>query len=313
MPSTTEIVPFSAHHADQFTDLFNAHLGAVVPGFALPATYLSERLTRDPGESIVDPWVVERRTLLAVDHDRVVAATHILRYGATPDVGPAYRNAAEVAWLIAWPPACEPAERLLTAATDLIAGWGIEDPFLCTGSMFVPSLSGIPETWPHIAAVVRMAGFAPDAEREELLYAGRIDHLEPPAEPPVDGLRLERRLAEFAPRFKAVLDGEPIGYFDVGFDVTEGGRLPALAGWADPWSLWVDERHRSQGVGSWLVRSAIPYLRLAGCDRMLVPVAIEDDGAGAGRFYERLGLMRVARLDRAWTAVAKAADQPAAS
>jgi GNAT superfamily N-acetyltransferase len=110
-------------------------------------------------------------------------------------------------------------------------------------------------------------------------------------------------MCDFAPRFAAELGGESIGLFDVRCDLTGGGVLPALAGWAEPWNLWVEEAHRSQGVGSWLVHSAAPYLRLGGCDRMLLTVAVDDERAGAGRFYERLGLVRLARLDRAWMAV----------
>jgi GNAT superfamily N-acetyltransferase len=305
MSSTTEVVPLAPDHLDQLTELLNAHLDAVVPGFALPAAYLAERLTRDPGEAIVDPWVVRRRSLVGVERDRVVAAAHLLRYGATPEVGPAFRNVGEVAWLLAWPSSCEAANAVLAAGLRQLGDWGAEAPWLCTGSMFVPTVSGIPDTWPHIAAILRGAGYAPEPEREELLYGGRIDHLDPPAAPPIEGLVLARRMCDFAPRFAAELAGETIGLFDVGSDVTAGGVLPALAGWADPWNLWVDERHRSQGVGSWLVRSAAPYLRLGGCDRMLVTVAVDDERAGAGRFYERLGLARLARLDRAWRTAGK--------
>jgi GNAT superfamily N-acetyltransferase len=305
MSSTTEVVPLAPDHLDQLTGLLNAHLDAVVPGFALPAAYLAERLTRDPGEAIVDPWVVRRRTLVGVERDRVVAAAHLLRYGATADVGPAYRNVGEVAWLLAWPSSCEAADAVLAAGVRQLADWGAEAPWLCTGSLFVPTVSGIPDTWPHIAAILRGAGYAPEPEREELLYGGRIDHLDPPPAPPIEGLVLARRMCDFAPRFAAELAGETIGLFDVSSDVGDGGALPALAGWADPWNLWVDERYRSQGVGSWLVRSAVPYLRLGGCDRMLVTVAVDNERAGAGRFYERLGLVRLARLDRAWRTAGK--------
>jgi GNAT superfamily N-acetyltransferase len=302
MPSTTEVVPFAPDHLDQLTELFNAHLDAVVPGFALPGAYLAERLVRDPGEAIVDPWVVRRRTLVAVERDRLVAAGHVLRYGATSEVGPAFRNVGEVAWLMAWPSVRAAAEDVLAAGMSLLADWGTEAPWLCTGSMFVPTVSGVPDTWPHIAAILRAAGYTPDPDREEVLYGGRIDHLEPPSAPPIEGLGLARRMCDFAPRFAAELGGESIGLFDVGSDVTAGGVLPALAGWAEPWNLWVDERYRSQGVGSWLVRSAASYLRLGGCDRMLVTVAVDGERAGAGRFYGRLGLVRLARLERAWSA-----------
>jgi GNAT superfamily N-acetyltransferase len=303
MSSPTEVVPFAPDHLDQPAELFNVHLDAVVPGFALPGPYFGARLLRDPGEAIVDPWVVRRRTLVAIERDRVVAAGHVLRYGATPEVGPAFRNVGEIAWLMAWPSACAAAEAVLAAGLNLLADWGTETPWLCTGSMFVPAVSGIPDTWPHIAAVVRAAGFAPELEREEVLYGGRIDHLEPLPAPPIEGLVLTRRMCDFAPRFAAELAGESIGLFDVRCDLTGGGVLPALAGWAEPWNVWVDEAHRSQGVGSWLVHSAAPYLRLGGCDRMLLTVAVDDERAGAGRFYERLGLVRLARLDRAWMAV----------
>jgi GNAT superfamily N-acetyltransferase len=212
----------------------------------------------------------------------------------------------EIAWLLAWPAACDAAEAVLAAGLRRLADWGAEAQWLCTGSMFVPTVSGIPDTWPHIAAILRAVGYAPEPEREEVLYAGRIDRLEPPPAPPIEGLVLARRMCDFAPRFAAELAGESIGLFDVRSDVTAGGMVPALAGWAEPWNLWVDERYRSQGVGSWLVRSAAPYLRLGGCDRMLVTVAIDDERAGAGRFYERLGLVRLARLDRAW----KTAGEP---
>jgi GNAT superfamily N-acetyltransferase len=306
MSSTTEVVSLAPDHLDQLTGLLNAHLDAVVPGFALPAAYLAERLTRDPGEAIVDPWVLRRHTLVAVERDRVVAAAHLLRYGATADVGPAFRDVGEIAWLLAWPAACDAAEAVLAAGLRRLADWGAEAQWLCTGSMFVPTVSGIPDTWPHIAAILRAVGYAPEPEREEVLYAGRIDRLEPPPAPPIEGLVLARRMCDFAPRFAAELAGESIGLFDVRSDVTAGGMVPALAGWAEPWNLWVDERYRSQGVGSWLVRSAAPYLRLGGCDRMLVTVAIDDERAGAGRFYERLGLVRLARLDRAW----KTAGEP---
>ena len=34
---------------------------------------------------------------------------------------------------------------------------------------------------------------------------------------------------------------------------------------------------------------------------MLVTVAVDDERAGARRFYERLGLVRLARLERTWS------------
>jgi hypothetical protein len=58
-------------------------------------------------------------------------------------------------------------------------------------------------------------------------------------------------------------------------------------------------------VGTWLVRHAAAWLRLAGCDRVVFPVAAGDERAGAGRFHRRLGLDVLARLDRAWVPAAR--------
>lgn len=44
------------------------------------------QLERDPGEFKVDPWVIERATLVADQRERIVAAAHLLRYAA--DVAP---------------------------------------------------------------------------------------------------------------------------------------------------------------------------------------------------------------------------------
>ncbi len=38
-------------------------------------------MERDPGEYIVDPWVIERETWVAIEDDRLVAAVHLHRYG----------------------------------------------------------------------------------------------------------------------------------------------------------------------------------------------------------------------------------------
>jgi hypothetical protein len=58
--------------------LINAHLSALVPGWALPESYIASKLQRDPGEYVVDPWVIGRTTLCAIERQGVVAATHLL-------------------------------------------------------------------------------------------------------------------------------------------------------------------------------------------------------------------------------------------
>ena len=66
---------------DQVARLVNAHIAAVLPGVAVPTAALLGQLEREPGEYIVDPWVVERQALVAVQRERVVAAASLKRYG----------------------------------------------------------------------------------------------------------------------------------------------------------------------------------------------------------------------------------------
>ena len=87
MPSI-EVRPFRRADRQQLTDLVNMHASAVVPGLSVSVAAVLSQLERQPGEYIVDPWVSERLTLVAEQHERVAAAAHLLRYGAGEHVGP---------------------------------------------------------------------------------------------------------------------------------------------------------------------------------------------------------------------------------
>ena len=78
------------------------------------------------------------------------------------------------------------------------------------------------------------------------------------------------------------------------------GQLPALAGWAELSELETCEMMRNRGVGSWIVRHAVKWLRLAGCERIVMAVAGENERAGAGRFYNRFGWMPLVRERKHW-------------
>lgn len=94
-----------ACHADrqQLADLINGHIAAVVPGLGLSVAAVLSQLERQPGEYIVDRWVIERMTLVAEKNERVVAAAHLLRYAGDERVSPPYRNSGEIRWLLFWP------------------------------------------------------------------------------------------------------------------------------------------------------------------------------------------------------------------
>src|ERR1700704_239094 len=98
MPSTV-IRPFERRDREQVTDLVNAHIGAVLPGVSVSVNAVMSQLEREPGEAIVDPWVSERATLVAIERERVIAAAHLLRYASDARVSESYRDLGEIRWL----------------------------------------------------------------------------------------------------------------------------------------------------------------------------------------------------------------------
>src|SRR4051812_28084090 len=108
-----EIRPFARHDRDQLCDLVNAHIKAGVPGCSVPLATLLAQMEREPGEYIVDPWVIERETRVAIDNDRLVAAAHLHRYGEDTTVGVALRDVAAVSWLVCWPASLDVGRELI--------------------------------------------------------------------------------------------------------------------------------------------------------------------------------------------------------
>ena len=68
-----EVRPFRRDDREQVAALVNAHVKAVIPGTSVPVNAVLSQLEREPGEFIVDPWVTERATLVAVEQGRIVA------------------------------------------------------------------------------------------------------------------------------------------------------------------------------------------------------------------------------------------------
>src|ERR1700728_1703785 len=102
-----EVRPFRRPDRDQLTALVNAHAAAVVPGAGVSVAAVLSHLERQPGETITDPWVAERATLVAEQQHAVVAAAHPLRYFADERAGASYRGSGDIRWLLFWPVAPE--------------------------------------------------------------------------------------------------------------------------------------------------------------------------------------------------------------
>jgi GNAT superfamily N-acetyltransferase len=284
----------------QLLELVNVHLSAVVPGWALTEEFLSAHLQRDHTEPITEPWVVERTTLCAVEEERVLAAAHLSRYGDGKEVGEALRGTGEINWLLGVPRRPEAATAVLAAARERLSAWEVAREEVWGGGMFVPAFCGVPDAWPHVTAALEAAGYRPDPEHREALYGGELSGVPAPEDPVLCELRVLRLVGTFGTRFSAVLDGEELGHCECVPDLTRGGALPALNGWAELAELEVREGWRRRGIGEWLVGHAASWLRSARCDRVVLSVAAVDEAAGAGRFYRRFGWCTLAREIRSW-------------
>ena len=290
-----------SEHLAQVTSLVNHHLGAIVPGWAVPEAWLAGYLQRNPGEYVVDPWVVERTTLVALERQSVEAVAHVLLYGSAPEVNSEFHGVAEIDWFLASPDAAEASAHVLSAAAEQAAAWSATALWLAGGPPVGP-FSGIPDVWPHITAAIEAAGYLRDPGRVESVYGGELAGVTAPGDPPLPTLSVYRSTGRWGARFD-VFEGEvSIGYCDIVTDLTEGGALPALRGWAELAELEVVPERRNRGVGSWLLRHAVAWARFGGCERLLLITAAEDESAGAGRFYSRFGWERLTRLEIGWQA-----------
>ena len=218
---SVEVRPCRREDRDQLAALVNAHIAAVVPGGSVSVARLLSQLEREPGEFIVDPWVRERATLVAVQRGRVVAGAQLLRYAGGEDVGASYRETAEIRWFLFWPEApywpdsVEAADALLVACVAQLDRWGVPRGH-ADGTLPHPGVYGVPEQWPHVRAAYARAGFAQeDGGRVETVFVARVDELPPSAAPPFPELVAVRTLGINGTRLSATLNGEVVGYVEV--------------------------------------------------------------------------------------------------
>lgn len=323
MPSV-QIRPFRRSDRDQLTDLVNAHAGAVVPGMGTSVAALLASLDRDPGEPITDPWVGERATLVAEQQHRAVAAAHLLRYLDDERAGESFQGIGEIKWLVFWPEApsgnrywadaADAAERLIAACIAQFERWGVTRQG-AEGDLPVPcGVYGVPEQWPHVAALYERAGFRP-AGHSEIIYMARVAGLSRPAAPPLEGLTVSRSVGMNGTRMSAVRDGEVAGYIEV--EIREKGeRLSPRGRWADVGNLHVAGEYQRRGVATWLLGQAADWLDLAQVDNLLDYSYADTrnpdhcDPAGYQAFLASAGFRELTRTRRGWTRT-PAGDQSA--
>jgi GNAT superfamily N-acetyltransferase len=313
--SSIEVRPFRRADRQQLTALVNGHVAAVVPGLGLSVAAVLNELERQPGDYIVDPWVSERLTLVAEQHERVVAAAHLLRYAGDDRVSPPYRNSGEIHWLLFWPEgprisspywteATEAAEKLMAACIGQLEDWGIARQS-ASGDLPVPGVYGVPEQWPHVRALYERAGLIHHGHTE-IVFLAAVEDLLCPADPPIAGLTVRRSVGLNGTRLSAVLGEEVIGYIEVELR-DEGERLARHSGWADVGNFCVAQGYRRRGVATWLLGRAADWLRLAHVDRLLdYTYAAGGDVTGQGydegrAFLQASPFIELTRTMRGWT------------
>lgn len=294
------IESFQAHHLAQLRDLINIHVSAITPGWAMSEQYIQRHLTVNPYQPIIDPWVVERKTLVALHRNQVVGAAHLLRYGTEEPVGGNYVGAVDIAWFLFWGGHETLAGELLAACHQQMDVWNARSRFAFDSHLPISTYGGIPDAWQHIMAFFESAGY--QASHGGTVYGGTLDAIAAPGDAPLTGLTMKRTVRgdRQAVSFVAVLNGEYIGWSEWVMDLTAGGDLPALQGWSELVEMFVVEEWRNRGMGAWLIRHAAVWLRLAHIDRAVLHVDMDDEAEGAGRFYERQGWFPFARFKDGW-------------
>jgi GNAT superfamily N-acetyltransferase len=284
------IRPFRRSDREQLTALVNAHVAAVIPGVTVSVNALLNQLEREPGEAIVDPWVIERRTLVAVERDAIVGGAHLLRYGDDDRVSDSYRNLAEIRWLVF---RGEAGVALMAESLNVVRDWA-PSRIAADGSLPAFGVYGVPATWPHIRALYADTGFVQQGKIEILSWVG-LERLQAKDAPP--GLTLERSVGRNGTRFTAVAESGPVGMIEV--ETNAGGVLFAQPSrWADIGNLCVGEAHRRQGIASWLLAEAADWLRRGGATHLLAYAWPEQaDELG---FYGANGFEELVRTERGW-------------
>jgi GNAT superfamily N-acetyltransferase len=298
MPSIL-IRPFHRNDREQVTNLVNAHIGAALPGVSVSVNAVMSQLEREPGEAIVDPWVYERATLVAIERERVVAAAHLLRYANEERVADFHRNLGEIRWLVCVPQNEEAGEALMAACIEQLDAWQVTRQAAGV-SLPCPCCYGVPDCWPHLRELFVRGGFQMEG-RIEIILAADLAALPEASASPVDGLVVRREMggpAVAGTRFSAALDGELVGFVDLLTDLTNGGTLSRLAGWGELDSLWVDEAHRRRGVATWLIGHAADWLRLGHADRLIAYCLPEQ--ADVLAFATCVGWRELVRTEHGW-------------
>lgn len=250
---------FGRRDRDQVTALVNLHVAAVIPGVVLSVNTVLGQLEREPDETVVDPWVAERRCLVAERGNEVVAAALLHRFRSDPDVGESYRGSGDIRWLICKPDAVEAGRQLLKRTLACMRAWRVRS---VGAECALPALGcyGVPDSLPHLRGLLVEAGFA-EPTRTEVVLAARCERL---AGHVLDGASVTRTLGVLGARFTLTRPGVELGFIEVCEHPAEMARSSTAARWADVGNLAVhDDVDFAQTMPA-LLSAAARWLLLGG-------------------------------------------------
>ena len=190
--------PLDRSHLHQTLALVNSHLGTLIPGWSLTPDYFWERLKSNPEEYVVDPWVVERKSIVGIVRDRVCAAVHLLRYGDDTR----WSGVGEIAWILFLPKEREAGAAVLSECRRQIKAWQVTKEQISV-SLPVPVCVGIPDVWPHIGGLMEQCGYSANDDIDESVYGGSLEGISGPDGPPIEGATIQREVGI------SVLDSSP--------------------------------------------------------------------------------------------------------
>lgn len=274
----TEVVvrPFRKNDRDHVAGLVNAHCAAVLPGCTVPVNTVLSQFEREPGEFIVDPWVAERRPLVAEQNGSIAAAALLVRYRDDTDVGESYRGVGEIRWLVFWPLAPtgnrhwtdgqDAADALAVACIEQLHSW-TSTRQLADGSLPAPGIYGVPEQWPHVTSLLLRHGFIPQPQRTETVLIADLNDLGGRVGVAVPGVVVGRSVGINGTRCSATINGDLVGYIEV--ERLDRPERSVGTVFADIGNLWVHEDHRRRGIATQLLHYGARWLLQGGAQRLL--------------------------------------------
>lgn len=276
-----------------------------MPGGALPVNSVLTQLEREPGEFIVDPWVGERVALVAEETNGIVAAALLQRYRPDADVPEAYRGAGEIRWLLFMPHAPEnnphwhdgnaAAAALVSHCFKQFSDWK-SGVLHADCALPAPGLFGVPEQWPHIAALYRNAGFTP-SHRESVYLVGLAAIAVPRPSPDV---RISRSVGINGVRFTATIDSSQLGFIEV--ERLTGPDRRYGPAFADVGNLWVTDGYEHRDIDTLLLQHAAAWLRLGRVDQLLAYASPDTPADGPMRAFLANNVFSiVTTTERGWT------------